>query len=352
VLLCESSTRKRITSDSSDSTTSRIGSKVRNIRALLGPRHSEASVASLTGKIPPEQHASSFTCEGFTRTNRKSLMSTEILVINLDRSADRLLFQQHQMTRLGLKFSRLKAVDGNEISDETFRRLAFRWQRPLSRTEVACLLSHAKAWQRALDLGQSVLVLEDDAVLSERLPAFLSDLTAYPQDFGIVHLGVRPTGKYVSKSPVAFLPESKTELFDLYENQGGSYAYLLHPSAAGILLSRLAKNAAIADAYLNNTRGIHWLQTDPALAAPDDWVAIWGGEPEKTFATTIFRPNTAKDRADFLLRQGAVLLLTPKYKLRRLAGNISLAFRKIPHSENGSQTRNCPLPVDHASGPG
>jgi glycosyl transferase family 25 len=256
-------------------------------------------------------------------------MSTEILVINLERSADRLLFQEQQMTRLGLRFTRLKAVDGNEVSDETFRRFAFRWQRPLSRTEVACLLSHANAWQHALDSGQPVLVLEDDAVLSERLPAFLSDLIAYPQNFGIVHLGVRPTGKYVSKSRVAFLPGSRTELFDLYENQGGAHAYLIDPAAAELLLARLAKKAAIADAYMNNTPGIHWLQTDPALAAPDDWVAIWGGEPEKTFGTTIFRPNTARDRADFLLRQGAVLLLTPRYKLRRLAGNISLALRKF-----------------------
>ena len=49
------------------------------------------------------------------------------------------------------------------IVDENFRD-PFK-NRPVLKSEVACFLSHKKAWQRSIDLNQPLIVMEDDAII-------------------------------------------------------------------------------------------------------------------------------------------------------------------------------------------
>ena len=71
----------------------------------------------------------------------------KILIINLEHSTERLAQQQQQFDRLGLLFERLPAVSLHDFNDEEYNRLAFSGQRPLKKAELACFLSHKKAWE-------------------------------------------------------------------------------------------------------------------------------------------------------------------------------------------------------------
>ena len=89
-----------------------------------------------------------------------------ILIINLKTSKDRLEFQKKQFEKLGLPFDVLEAFSVVDLNEEQYQKLGFGWQRPLRKVEVACFLSHQKAWEEVLKRNQPCLILEDDAVLA------------------------------------------------------------------------------------------------------------------------------------------------------------------------------------------
>lgn len=100
----------------------------------------------------------------------------KVRVINLVDRVDRR--EQFEKTNSGLldEWTWHDAVDGSKLNYEKIINLGFdtnkNWRDPLlKRTlthgEIGCFLSHWQIWEECLDLDEPVLVLEDDAVLSE-----------------------------------------------------------------------------------------------------------------------------------------------------------------------------------------
>ena len=65
----------------------------------------------------------------------------------------------------------IQAIDGDA---SLFRNIKGRtdWldpfkKRPLLQNEVACFLSHIKAWERCKELDRPVIVMEDDAIIND-----------------------------------------------------------------------------------------------------------------------------------------------------------------------------------------
>ena len=132
----------------------------------------------------------------FADDNRQMDMNEKIiiLVINLDRSAQRLENIAGQLNRLGLAWQRMPAADGKklDLSDvrlldsEGFKRL--HGKMPLV-GELGCYLSHVWCMQRLLSTDHEyALIVEDDALLGDDLPGVLSDLMAIPAQWDMVKL--------------------------------------------------------------------------------------------------------------------------------------------------------------------
>lgn len=95
-----------------------------------------------------------------------------ILLINLERSTHRLHDVQNAMSELDLTFERVPAIDGrsvphselNAVYSHTLNNLRYNYD--LTQGEIACYMSHRKAWQHLIDSGhQAAIILEDDIVL-------------------------------------------------------------------------------------------------------------------------------------------------------------------------------------------
>lgn len=87
------------------------------------------------------------------------------VLINLDRSTDRLAAFREQAERIGLPFERLAATDAAQIH---FGR------GDLRPGEVACFESHKRAWQMLVDSGEPwIAVFEDDVCLGSAIVALL-----------------------------------------------------------------------------------------------------------------------------------------------------------------------------------
>ncbi|RYE44280.1 MAG: glycosyltransferase family 25 protein [Hyphomicrobiales bacterium] len=95
--------------------------------------------------------------------------------INLGTRLDRRRFMEEQFTRLGIVADRVDAVTIADVGEARMVPHADpRNPWAMTKVEVACVMSHERAWRRMLDAGHEfALILEDDAVMGDGLKAFL-----------------------------------------------------------------------------------------------------------------------------------------------------------------------------------
>ncbi|UVK43372.1 glycosyltransferase family 25 protein [Mesorhizobium sp. AR07] len=152
------------------------------------------------------------------------------LLINLDRSQDRLAHMTAEFARIGIDFERVTAVDAQGRPDlaETPMRLNPLTQLHLTNTEVACFLSHKACWARIAEGDDAFgAVFEDDVVFSENAGPMLADASWIPADAEIVKLET-----FFKKTRLAWRRSPAGHGFSTSRLHGA------HVGAAGYILSR------------------------------------------------------------------------------------------------------------------
>lgn len=155
-------------------------------------------------------------------------------VINLDRAPERLARIGAQLQRLDLPFTRLAAVDARALSAEQSASLdATAYHRQHGMTPVAgelgCYLSHVQAMHAFLTSGALfALILEDDALLHDSLPAVLQGLMNQPTRWDVAKLSAVHSGTPVPYAEVA----PGHQLAVMLSRCTGSSAYILNRHAA------------------------------------------------------------------------------------------------------------------------
>lgn len=94
------------------------------------------------------------------------------LLINLPRHSERLETVKHQLDLQDVEYERAPAVDGALLSAEELQQNVTALGRALTtRGMMGCFLSHRSCWLRCVELGEPVLVFEDDGAYTGRLVA-------------------------------------------------------------------------------------------------------------------------------------------------------------------------------------
>ena len=186
----------------------------------------------------------------------------QILVINLPSAIERRQFQKDQLTKLGLEYKILDATSVKDISEATYKKHYFDWQRPLRKTEVACYFSHRSAWDRVIKSRKPALILEDDALLSLCVPELLDNLNDI-ENSDLINLENAYRKKFVSRSHIDISCNSK--LLRLYQDRNGAAGYILWPTGAKKLI-QLEKNSGIglADAHITSCYTLKAYQVEPS----------------------------------------------------------------------------------------
>ncbi|MDG4897531.1 glycosyltransferase family 25 protein [Mesorhizobium sp. WSM4976] len=261
-----------------------------------------------------------------------------VLLINLNRSSDRLKFQEAQFRRIGMKFLRQEAVDGALLPHDQYRKNAFLWERPLSRSEVGCLLSHQACWQYVIRSGLNTLILEDDMVLAPEIATFLHDAGKVEGSVAI-NLEARKNLRHLSTKAVILEGLGGYGIFEMLLGVTGSGAYLLTPDAAAWLVADIGRRGPIADIYIWNAPRVRQLQADPGFAVPMDKMrGLFGHHLPRLGATTITRDMS-------LARKFG----NPKMLIRRAFGQLRLAGEKLRWFGQATGRRVSPLPSIHVS---
>ena len=130
-------------------------------------------------------------------------------VINLDRAPERMDRIRQQLQRLALPFTRLQAVDALALQDNQRAALdepAYRRKHGMTPVlgELGCYLSHVHALQQFLaSPARFGLVLEDDVLLHDSLPAVLAGLMRHAERWDMVKLSAVHSGTPVPVLQVA-----------------------------------------------------------------------------------------------------------------------------------------------------
>lgn len=260
-----------------------------------------------------------------------------IFVINLDSSADRLAFQQRQFDRMGLAFERVPAIDGLSLSRETYERYAFQWDRPISYTELACLLSHSLCWRRAAE-GNGAVIMEDDQVLADELKPVLRELG--PRDGALVfNLETQPRLRYVAREPSETI--AGIRFFELKMPTAGAGAYVVTREAARLLLARMERRAAIADYFLHSAPGIRRFQADPGLTLELRTMSGMYRLTRRPEANTVIRRINLKKS---LVTRFFWAVQYPRVRMRRGISQLRLLFDKAKVSFSSIRRKIEPCP--------
>ena len=180
-------------------------------------------------------------------------MSPLVYVINLDRAQARLGAVAMQISRFGWQFERVPALDARTLDAAALSALApDPWSsyqaRLMTPGEICCLASHRAAWRRLIAAGRPwALVLEDDAILGDDLPAALRVFEA--QTFfelakleGITTKSRKSRGaQIIAGAPALYLMETVS---------AGAAAYCLTAQAARKLLRISAPMNREADFFI------------------------------------------------------------------------------------------------------
>lgn len=188
--------------------------------------------------------------------------------INLEKRTDRRAFMERQLAELDLDVVRLEATSPDTITAEDLLPLSMEHVgEKLSPPEIACSVSHFRAWKRMLDLGQEhVLVLEDDVLLSHKLPAFVSALDARNTDIDVLRLETRLTKVRVHWRPRPAPPGFAFHPPLSYEH--GSGAYVVSAAWAARILSSARRFDLPMDDLLFSLKSPFRSETNIRAAVP------------------------------------------------------------------------------------
>ncbi len=164
------------------------------------------------------------------------------LVINLDRSPERLAAMADRLRLLGLPWQRVQAVDGpalpawpaGSVDEAGYARCH---GKPVAAGEVGCYLSHLQALRTFADSGAShLLLLEDDALPGPDCRAVVEALLRQARRWDVVKLSGFHRG---SPAPVMqLLPGYRLAV--PFSRQGNTAALMFNRAAAQAALRALA----------------------------------------------------------------------------------------------------------------
>lgn len=169
-----------------------------------------------------------------------------IFAISLKTAKDRRARMRSRLEALGLDFSWIDGVDLRRESEEvlaTFRDL--KTQRRISQIynrgalpsggAMGCYLAHLNAYRAMLGRGEKcAFILEDDAILSEELPAYLEQLRMAAREFDILMLEDRRPD--MPSLPVGPIGVDRQIRLKKYGGLVGSSAYVINERAAARIL--------------------------------------------------------------------------------------------------------------------
>ncbi|MBV6274121.1 glycosyltransferase family 25 protein [Alcaligenaceae bacterium CGII-47] len=199
-------------------------------------------------------------------------------IISLREAHDRRAFMHEQMQSLGLAYTFFDAVHGTQNPDHALfkkyndaRRLRLRGTgSSLRLSQLGCFASHYLMWERCVQGGEPIIVLEDDALLTPLFMSFYAHAGQFAQHYGLVWL--QPSRKVQNQAGLVLEQIGPFTVKKFAKGFSGTTGYLITPRAAQALLDYAAEWVYPVDNTMDRfyEHGIEAIGVDPVCLAQDD----------------------------------------------------------------------------------
>ena len=193
----------------------------------------------------------------------------KILVVNLERSADRREFMEQNLGQLGIEFKFFRAIDAHRgehvpLSRYSERKALAEFGRPLSIGEVGCFASHYLLWQRCIVEREPLVILEDDVLIDDQFPRALAAVRELIGRLRLIRLGL---GFFCDQ----YSPAGSCQGFDVVEYMRdktlGTQGYAVSPEGAANLVAHAHAWFRSVDCYLRHAE-LHGVDSYGLLPLP------------------------------------------------------------------------------------
>lgn len=174
----------------------------------------------------------------------------QIHVITLPDAVARQRQATSQLADAGLEFLLFPAVVGQEAVKASAgkvqeHKFLLTTGRQITPGEIGCFSSHRQLWELCVQVGEPVLVMEDDFQLSADFPAALALLEQKIADYGFIRL---QTERRANKKLVE--THDRFKLWRYTKAPNSAMCYGLSPAAAARLLAHADSITAPVDVYM------------------------------------------------------------------------------------------------------
>ncbi|TYP00052.1 GR25 family glycosyltransferase involved in LPS biosynthesis [Geothermobacter ehrlichii] len=200
-----------------------------------------------------------------------------IFIITLEDATSRQESIRRRLTELGLSFQFIPGVDGRKLdllahpAYEPVKRRLF-YGRDLSNGEFGCVLGHRNVYRHMIEHRiECAVVLEDDSILTDELPAVLAALRHERDCWDLVRFLGRQKN-YRSTRTIRPLPGTSAMLSRQLGIPGGAYGYMLNLRAAERLEKLMQKNWLAVDTLHGAVwlTGLRTFSVTPSPVLPND----------------------------------------------------------------------------------
>lgn len=194
---------------------------------------------------------------GFTQTPPLILFMLPVFVINLASSESRRNKITKRLAALDISFELFEAVDGRNKVHPLFSHYNNERCQQHRRTcmaggELGCFASHYLLWQKCVELGAPIVVMEDDVYVCDNFTKALDVAHSVVAELGYVRLA----GTSLHRRPYKVLGQlDGFDLLDHVRGPSGTLCYMIAPEAAQTLLSQADCWYLAVDDYMDS----YWL---------------------------------------------------------------------------------------------
>lgn len=246
----------------------------------------------------------------------------QVFVISLLRSEKRREHAKWEMEKHSITFKFFDAVEVKDICDiqnyDSLYREKF-FGRHLRNGEIGCYLSHYTLWQKAIDLNETICILEDDiTICCENFNEILDTCSLF-QDFDIIKLGGIFSRKFFLYKAI-----NGIKLVKYWFDNMGTQGYIITPTAAKQLIKNSAKIRTPVDdfiaSYALNKLNVLAIEP-PVLKHLNESSDIGGRELQKKKMSV---PYKIRREAYIQIKRAANLLFQAQYFLRSFLTMLNL----------------------------
>ncbi len=191
-----------------------------------------------------------------------------VYVISLSNSKDRRERIKKQLDKLGIEFDFFEAANGNERNflyseranpNLTVRRKGY----ALKPGEIACFSSHYTLWEKCCELGEPILILEDNVDIKPEITEVIEILADESNHYNYIKLAATFPSKFNTIKTLT----PNLSLGQYIKKSCGTTAYVLSPKAAKYFIENADQFIEPVDDYLEKPwrHGIKTYSVYPSL---------------------------------------------------------------------------------------